>query len=205
MVMPPLTRRQRQVYSFLTGYQQTHGRPPTLQEIAGHLGISGNLGVLRHLRALERAGLIMRRAGSARGIVLSASRAAAVPLPVVGTVRAGMPTLAVENIEEYCAADSAWLKGDGCFYLTVKGDSMLGAHIIDGDLALIQPQSTAENGEIVVTLIDGEATLKRFFREADGRIRLQAENPAYPPIVIAAGEAETAIVGRLLRTVRRYA
>jgi repressor LexA len=203
--MPSLTRRQRQVYDFLAGYQQAYGSPPTLQEIAGHLGIAGNLGVLRHLRALERAGLIVRRPGHARGIVLTAGRTTAVLLPVLGTVRAGVPTLAVENIEEYCATDSSWLKGDGCFYLTVKGDSMLGAHIIDGDLALIRPQDAAENGEIVVAMIGGEATLKRFFREHDGRIRLQAENPAYAPIVIAAGEAETVIVGKLLRTVRRYA
>ncbi len=202
--MPPLTHRQHQVYSFLSGYQQAHGCPPTLQEIAAHLGITGNLGVLRHLRALERAGLIVRRPGSARGIALTAGQATAVALPVLGTVRAGAPTLAVANIEEYCATDPSWLKGDGCFYLTVKGDSMLGAHILDGDLALIRPQATAENGEIVVAMIEGEATLKRFFRDRDGSIRLQAENPAYASIVIAAGTAETVIVGKLLRTVRRY-
>ena len=81
---------------------------------------------------------------------------------------------------------------------------MIGAHILDGDLALIRPQATAENGEIVVALIDDEATLKRFFRERDGSIRLQAENPGFAPIMIAAGEAQAVIVGKLLRTVRRY-
>jgi repressor LexA len=129
----------------------------------------------------------------------------AVAVPVAGTVRAGEPTLALEEITEYCATDSSWLKGEGCFYLTVRGDSMIGAHILDGDLALIRPQESAAPGEIVVALIDGEATLKRFFRERDGRIRLQAENPAYPPIVLAPGDVDAVIVGKLLRTVRRYA
>jgi repressor LexA len=203
--MNDLTGRQQQALSFIIEYLDTHGCPPTLQEIAGKLGISGNLGVMRHLRALERKGYLHRRHG-ARGIVLSgrAGRSRALPVPVVGTVRAGVPTLAVEHVEEYCATDPNWLKGAGCFYLTVKGDSMIGAHILDGDLALVHPQATAENGEIVVALIDGEATLKRFYRERDGRIRLQAENPGFAPIMIAEGDAETTIIGKLLRTVRRY-
>ena len=200
-----LTARQREVLDYLATYLDAHLRPPTLQEVAAKLGITGNLGVLRHLRALESKGYLKRRPG-ARGIVLSAHsrQKLAVAVPVVGTVRAGVPTLAVETSEEYCAADPSWLKGDGCFYLTVQGDSMVGAHICAGDLALIRPQASADNGEIVVALIDGEATLKRFFRERDGSVRLQAENPAYAPLVIAAGEAETIIVGKLLRTVRRY-
>jgi repressor LexA len=203
--MNDLTGRQQQTLSFITEYLDTHGCPPTLQEIARHLQITGNLGVMRHLAALERKGYVHRRPG-ARGIVLTprAGRGRAVPVPIVGSVRAGLPALAMENIEEYCATDPAWLKGEGCFYLTVRGDSMIGAHICNGDLALIRPQETAENGEIVVALIDGEATLKRFYRERDGRIRLQAENSGFAPILIAAGEAETVLVGKLLRTVRCY-
>lgn len=204
--MNDLTGRQRQTLDFVAEYLEANGCPPTLQEIAGKLGVSGNLGVMRHLKALERKGYLHRRPG-ARGIVLAGrgGRSRAVPVPVIGSVRAGVPTLAVESIGEYCATDPSWLKGADCFYLQVRGESMIGAHICDGDLALIRPQATAENGEIVVALIDGEATLKRFFREPDGRIRLQAENPEFAPIVIAAGEAETVIVGRLLRTIRRYA
>jgi len=200
-----LTGRQQQTLGFITEYLDANGCPPTLQEIAGKLGITGNLGVMRHLRALERKGYLHRRHG-ARGIILTgrSGHSRAVPVPIVGSVRAGLPALAVENIEEYCATDPAWLKGEGCFYLTVRGDSMIGAHICDGDLALIRPQVTAENGEIVVALIDGEATLKRFYRERDGRIRLQAENPGFAPLVIAAGEAETVVIGKLLRTVRSY-
>lgn len=203
--MDDLTPRQRQALDFIAAYLERHGCPPTLQEIAGRLQVSGNLGVLRHLRALERKGYLTRRPG-ARGIVLTArgGPGRAVPVPLVGTVRAGVPVRAEEHIAGYLATDPAWLKGEGCFYLTVRGESMLGAHILDGDLALIRPQATAENGEIVVALVDGEATLKRFFRQSDGRIRLQAENPAFAPLVIAAGEAETVVVGKLLRTVRSY-
>jgi repressor LexA len=205
MRMEDITDRQRQTLTFIAAYLAANDCPPTLQEIAAHLGVVGNLGVLRHLRVLERKGYLRRRPG-ARGIVLAARAGygQAVPVPVVGTVRAGVPMLAVEHIEEYCATDPSWVKGEGCFYLQVKGDSMLGAHICDGDLALIRPQAMVENGEIVVALLDGEATLKRFFRTPDGGIILKAENPAYAPIEVAPGEAETLIVGKLLRTVRRY-
>ena len=203
--MHDLTARQRETLDYLKVYLEENGCPPTLQEIAGRLGVRGNLGVIKHLQALERKGYLQRRPG-ARGIVLMAraGRARAVPVPVVGVVRAGLPALAVESVEGSLATDPSWLRGEGCFYLRVKGESMTGAHILDGDLALIRPQSTAENGEIVVALIDDEATLKRFFRERDGSIRLQAENPDFAPIVIAAGDAETIVVGKLLRTVRRY-
>lgn len=203
--MDDLTERQRQTLEYLVAYQEEHDCPPTLQEIAGHLGVSGNLGVMKHLRALEQKGYLQRRSG-ARGIALTgrSGRSQAVAVPIIGTVRAGLPVLAVEEIEDTVATDPSWVKGNGCFYLRVKGQSMVGAHILDGDLALIRPQATAENGEIVVALIDGEATLKRFFRDPGGKIRLQAENPAFPPIMIAAGEAETVIAGKLLRTVRRY-
>ncbi len=203
--MNDLTERQRETLDYLIAYLEEHDCPPTLQEIAGRLGVSGNLGVMKHLQALEHKGYLQRRQG-ARGIVLTsrAGRRHAVAVPIVGVVRAGLPSLAVEAIEDYCATDPSWLKGEGCFYLRVRGESMIDAHIVDGDLALIRPQATAENGEIVVALLDGEATLKRFFREPDGRIRLQAENPQFAPIVIAGGEAETVLVGKLLRTVRRY-
>lgn len=204
--MDDLTNRQRQTLAFILAYLEAQGCPPTLQEIARHLQVTGNLGVMRHLAALERKGYLHRRSG-ARGIVLATRSGGgrAVPVPIVGAVRAGIPALAVENIADYCATDPSWLKGEGCFYLTVKGDSMIGAHICDGDLALIRPQKTADNGDIVVALVDGEATLKRFYRERTGFIRLQAENSAYAPIMIGAGEAETTIVGKLLRTVRCYA
>ena len=195
--MSQLTTRQQQVYDFLTGHIAAKGYPPTLQEIASHLHVSGNLGVLRHLKALEREGLITRSPGSSRSITLTnRAERGSVLLPLVGSVRAGVPELAMEEVEAHIAVDSVLVKSRDAFLLRVKGDSMIEAHILAGDLAVIRPQSTAENGEIVVVLIDGEATLKRFFHEGD-RIRLQPENAGMAPIFIAAGTLDVAIVGKV--------
>jgi repressor LexA len=196
-LMTSLTNRQRQVYDFLATYLTANGYPPTLQEIAGHLQVSGNLGVLRHLKALEREGLITRNPGSPRSIALVGHAGhGSMLLPLIGTVRAGLPELAMEEIEEHIAVDSALVKSRDSFLLRVKGDSMIEAHIVAGDLAVVRPQATAENGEIVVALIDGEATLKRFFHEGD-RIRLQPENASLEPIVVAADTQELTIVGKV--------
>jgi repressor LexA len=195
--MSKLTKRQQQVYDFLVVYLADNGYPPTLQEIASHLHVSGNLGVLRHLKALEREGLITRSPGSSRSITLTNRvERGSVFLPLVGSVRAGVPELAMEEVEAHIAVDSVLVKSRDAFLLRVKGDSMIEAHILDGDLAVIRPQSTAENGEIVVVLIDGEATLKRFFHEGD-RIRLQPENAGMEPIVIAADTLDVAIAGKV--------
>jgi repressor LexA len=152
---------------------------------------------------LERKGYIQRREGSSRSIALTGRSAGTVSLPIVGTVRAGQPVPAVEDIKGYYSVDISWVNTTGCFFLRVEGDSMIDAHILDGDLALIRPQPTAENGQIVVALIDGEATLKRFYREKD-HIRLQPENSSMRPIIVREGEAEMVIAGRLLKTVRNY-
>ena len=198
--MNTLTERQRQVLAVITAALDAAGCPPTLREISDRIGTKGTATAIAHLDALERKGYIQRRRG-ARGIMLAGRAAAPVSLPVVGVVRAGTPEPAVEDIQGQCAVDPSWVKGEGCFFLRVRGDSMIEAHILDGDLALIRPQSSAENGEIVVAIIDGEATLKRFYREA-GQIRLQPENAALQPIIVRDGEAETAVVGKLLRIVR---
>jgi len=195
--MSPLTDRQQQVYEFLAEYLAANGYPPTLQEIAKHLHVSGNLGVLRHLRALERAGLITRSPGTSRSITLTARmETGVVILPLVGTVRAGVPQLAVEEIEAHIAVDRFLVRGDDAFLLRVKGDSMIEAHIVEGDLVVVRPQSSADNGDIVVALIDGEATLKRFFREGS-RIRLQPENASLQPIIITAESRDTTIIGKV--------
>ena len=195
--MSPLTERQQQVYDFLATYLAANGYPPTLQEIAKHLHVSGNLGVLRHLKALEREGLITRSPGSSRSIALvGRGESGSVVLPLVGTVRAGWPQLAVEEIEAHVAVDRSLVKAKDSFLLRVKGDSMIEAHIVDGDLVVVRPQSTAENGEIVVAMIDGEATLKRFFHEGD-RIRLQPENANLQPIIVAADTQDVAVVGKV--------
>jgi repressor LexA len=124
---------------------------------------------------------------------------------VVGTVRAGTPQPALEEDGGRFAVDPSLVRGENSFLLRVRGDSMTGAHILPGDLAVVRPQATAENGEIVVALIDGEATLKRFFREKDGRIRLQPENPAMAPLFIGPEQAELLIVGKVTGICRAMA
>lgn len=197
-----LTGKQKQILEIIAAAVDEQGCPPTLREISERMGIKGTATAIAHLDALERKGYVRRRSGS-RGITLVGRSAAAVAVPLAGCVRAGTPESAVEDIQGYHMLDSSWLKGGGCFLLRVRGDSMIEAHIMDGDLALIRPQPTADNGEIVVAVIDGEATLKRFYRET-GQIRLQPENSGMQPIIVRDGEAETMIVGKLLRTIRVY-
>lgn len=195
--MEELTPRQNEVLQFLEGYLAQHGYPPTVRDIAAHLRVSGTLGVSKHLTALERKGYIRRAPGNSRGISLVGHHGAkSASLPVAGVVRAGMLQPAIEDIEGYLAIDQAQLKG-GKFFLRVLGDSMVNAAIIDGDLALIRPQPTAENHDIVVAMVDGEATLKAFYRE-QGQIRLQPRNPNMEPIIIREGEGEVVIVGKVV-------
>ena len=210
--MNELTERQKSAYTFIADYQKQNGYAPSMQEIAGHLKISGNLGVIRHLTALEKKGYLTRTPGSSRSIRLT-SPASSYPetpermihseeqfsvfLPVVGTVRAGLPQPPEEDIQEYCSIDRNAARSGGTFFLKVKGDSMIDAAIREGDLALIRPQETARDRDIVVALVDGEATLKRFYREA-GHIRLQPENPVYEPIIIREGEKDVSIIGKVV-------
>jgi repressor LexA len=210
--MNELTGRQRKVYDFIVSYSRQHGYPPAMQEIAGHLGVSGNLGIIKHLNALEKKGFIIRSSGSSRGIRVTKQSVSypvsvermiggeddfSVHLPVVGTVRAGMPQPPVEDIQEYYSIDRNVARSGGTFFLKVKGDSMINAAIQEGDLALIRPQGIAQHKDIVVALVDGEATLKRFCRESD-HIRLQAENPNYQPIIIHEGGSDISIVGKVV-------
>jgi repressor LexA len=199
--MTDLTARQKQVLDFIASHLESHGFPPTLREIGQHLGVSGTLGVIKHLDALERKGLIRKTAGSSRGISV-VGRRSAVTLPIVGTVRAGVLQPAVEEIDGYLTVDETMARTGGCFFLRVKGDSMIDAAIVDGDLALVRPQATAEKGEIVVAMINGEATLKRFYRER-GHIRLQPENPAMEPIIIRKRDGEVTIVGKVIGVYRK--
>lgn len=206
--MEELTAKQAQVLEFVVSYLEQHGCPPTLREISAEFGLAGTATAIMHLNALEKKGYINRREGSSRSISL-VSRAGAgagsgsVSVPIVGTIRAGVPELATEDILGFCQIDASWLKGRDNFILKIKGNSMVEAGIYNGDYAIIRPQQTAENGEIVVALIDGEATLKRFYHEHD-HIRLQPENQDMQPIIIRAGEAETVIAGRLIKTIRFF-
>jgi repressor LexA len=202
--MKPLTQRQQQVLELISDYIERHGFPPSHRELMVSLGVKSPLGILKHIRTLEKKGHLTRRQGSSRGISLVNRPPRPTMLPIVGSVRAGHPEEAVENILGYCATDPAWARGTDCFYLRVTGDSMIEAGIQEGDLALVRSQSTAENGEIVVVLIEGEATLKRFYRE-ENRIRLQPANAAMQPIIIEGEQlAGTSIIGKLLKTIRDY-
>lgn len=210
--MNQITARQKSVYDFISSFQKLNGYPPTMQEIAGHLNISGNLGVMRHLAALEKKGYITRTPGSSRSIRLTSLNTSypelperiiggednlSVFLPVVGTVRAGIPQLPEEEIQEYFSVDRTVARSGGTFFLKVKGDSMRDAAIREGDLALIRPQAFARDRDIVVALIDGEATLKRFYRK-NNTIRLQPENPAYEPIIIRKNTSDISIIGKVV-------
>jgi repressor LexA len=199
--MQSLTARQLQVYQFIATYIDEQGYAPTLQEIAAHLKVRGNLGVLRHLEALEKKGYLRRTAGRSRGIVLTGRTMAAFSLPLVGSVAAGGLTEALEDIEGRIYVDPSLVRGEDCFALRVKGDSMIEAQIVPGDLAIVRPQATAENGDIVVAMLDGEATLKRFFREED-HIRLQPENSRLQPIVLHPEDGELRILGKVTGIVR---
>ena len=199
--MEQLTPRQHQVLEIVGRFIADYGYPPSLRQIAEQLGVNGTLGIMKHLTVLEKKGYLRRQGGSSRGIVLAGQTSQAVSLPVVGTVRAGQPQPASEDIEEYFAIDRSQQKSGGAFFLRVRGDSMINACITDGDLALIRPQATAENRDIVVALVDGEATLKRFYRER-GQVRLQPENPNLEPIIVREGE-ELLILGKVVGIYRQ--
>jgi len=195
--MKQLTARQHQVLDFITVHLAQRGYPPTLREIAEQLGVSGTLGIMKHLDALERKGYLRKEAGSSRGITMTDRGSPAVLLPIVGVVRAGALQPAIEDIEGYFAIDRSQLKASDSFFLRVKGDSMINAAIRDGDLAMVRPQATAENRDIVVAMVNGEATLKRFYRER-GQIRLQPENPNMEPIIIRPRDGEVTIIGKVV-------
>lgn len=195
--MQTLTSRQQQVYTFIKSYVESNGCPPTLREISSHIGTAGTATAISHVDALERKGYLCRREGSSRGIILPQAIPATVSLPVVGRIRAGLLQPAIEDVTGHINLDSALVRGEGCYFLKVEGDSMVGRGILSGDNVLIRPQQVADNGEIVAVMVDGEATLKQFFRESD-RILLQPANPDYEPIVICPGQGEVTIVGKMV-------
>jgi repressor LexA len=189
-----LTGRQQEIWTFLTQYVDEHGYPPTVREIGEAVGLASPSTVHAHLANLERAGLIKRDPTKPRALELrrdpkpAAGRAAedVHRLPLVGEIAAGGPLLADQNVEEYLAVPEPLARGGEEFLLRVKGDSMVDAGILEGDIVVVQRAQTARDGEIVVALAGDaewadEATVKRFFRE-NGRIRLQPENSTMEPI-----------------------
>jgi len=201
-----LTARQKEVFEFLKDFLQERGFPPTLREIASHFGLRGPKGPQKTLSILERKGFIRKVPGGSRAIEILSYPAFSlthiVSVPIVGRVRAGEPILAIENVEGYLNLDRSLVSSGDVFLLRVQGDSMIDAHIQDGDFALVKPQPNAENGEIVVALIEDEATIKRIFKKGD-LIRLEPANPKMEPIVVKKGEKKITIVGKVIGIFRK--
>jgi repressor LexA len=199
-----LTERQQQIWNFLVEYVDRHGYPPTVREIGSAVGLTSSSTVHAHLANLEKIGLLRRDPTKPRAIELLKDQARKVlgpsGLPVVGHVAAGAPILAEEQIEEYVELPAMIGGESGDFILRVKGDSMKDAGILEDDYVVVRSGDEADNGEIVVAMIEDEATVKRFFREKD-RVRLQPENKAYKPI----RTADAKVVGRVVGVFRAVA
>jgi repressor LexA len=196
-----LTKRQKEIFDFIRRYASRYGYPPTVREIGKAVGLHSSSTVHAHLANLEKVGLLRRDPTKPRAIELlvdRAKRAVRGPgLPVIGHVAAGEPVLAEENIEEYVQLPSAIGGEQGDYILRVKGDSMRDAGILEGDYVVVSAADDADNGEIVVALLEDEATVKRFYREKD-RIRLQPANKAYKPI----RTRDASVLGRVIGVYR---
>jgi len=203
--MRELTARQLEILAFMRGFTQRHGVPPTVREIGARFRVTPRA-AFDHLRALERKGVLRRRVGTrrtSRALTLADRGPAVREIPVLGRIAAGVPLLAEENQEGSLPILADWLAGRGedLFALRVRGDSMVNAHIVEGDLVLVRRQETAQPGEIVVALLDNEATVKRFGRE-DEAIVLTPEHPTMAPIVVKRGQREVKILGRVIAVFR---
>ncbi|MBV9080227.1 MAG: transcriptional repressor LexA [Elusimicrobia bacterium] len=195
------TARQKQVLDFIHGSAESRGYAPSLREIAAHLGIKGTRAVEKHVAALEKKGFLKR--GEGARAVAATGRPAGRAISIIGRVAAGTPITAEENVERTLTLDPDLVRGRNVFGLRVRGDSMTGAGILDGDVVLVRPQGAADPGEIVVAMTEGEATVKRLARK-DGRFWLLPENPAYKPIDTRTAGAGFELVGKVVGVVRMW-
>ena len=204
--MQELTSRQRQVLEGIHDIAKQKGYPPTVREIGEKLGLRSSCTVQRHLEALERKGYIRRDRTKARSVeILRAPNPTMIPVPmrpvpIVGRVAAGQPTLAAEDIEEVFPLPRDVVKDDECFMLQVEGESMIEAGIFDGDYVVVRRQPYAEDGDIVVGLIEDEATVKRLRRRRN-KVHLEPANRKMEPIIAD----DVQIIGKVLMSIRRYA
>jgi repressor LexA len=203
MKKKPLSGKQLEVLEFIKSELFKKGYPPSVREICEAVGLKSTSTVHGHLERLERKGLIRRDPTKPRAIeVLDSSPLSIardmVDVPIVGKVTAGQPILAVENIEDTFPLPADFLRGDDSFILTVRGESMIEAGILDGDYVVVKQQNYANNGDIVVALIEDEATVKRFYKEKD-HIRLQPENSLMEPILVQ----QVTILGKVTGVFRR--
>ncbi|OPJ56584.1 transcriptional repressor LexA [Clostridium oryzae] len=195
--------KQMEVYEFLKKYTEDKGYPPSVREICEAVSLKSTSTVHGHLKRLEKKGLIKRDPTKPRALEiteLTNYKREMINIPIVGKVTAGMPILAVENIEDTFSIPLDFVKsGEDLFILKVSGESMIEAGINDGDLAIIERKPVVDNGEIAVVLIDNSATIKRFYKEKD-HIRLQPENHTMDPIIVE----DCIILGKLVGLYRKY-
>lgn len=196
-----VTQRQKEIYEFIRDYLEQYGYSPSLVEIGRHFGIGSLNAVYKHLKALEERGLIRRLSNQARSIQALAPEGGSPTLPLLGYVAAGCPVEAVSNPEEISVPGSFLTRGRN-YVLRVQGDSMIQEHIRDGDYVIVEERDHAQNGEMVVALVDGEnVTLKRYYREGP-EIRLQPANPALEPLLLR--EDRVRIQGVVVGMMRKY-
>jgi len=197
-------KKEELIYEFIKSEIESKGAPPTIREIGKEFKISSTNGVRYFLKKLEDRGLIRRVRRRARGISLMGSQPFAQHIPILGRVAAGKPGISDEYVEGHIVIDKRISKGEKVFGLRVKGDSMVGAGIFEGDIAVVKQKQIPDEGEIVVAMIDGEVTLKRFLKK-NGKPILRAENPNYQDIELNKfGEDRVRILGSVISIVRRF-
>jgi repressor LexA len=198
-----LTKRQKQLYDYLDDYIATHGFAPTLEEIGEHFRLNSLATVHKHLTNLEHKGLIVRKWNFSRAIELvpRQKKSGAVEVPLLGLVAAGQPIEALENHDTFTVPEE-FVRRQNTFVLRVKGNSMIEDGIWDGDYIVVEERASADNGETVVALVNGEATVKRFYREKGGKIRLQPANESMQPIIVRDKEVE--VRGAVVAVMRKY-
>jgi len=198
-----LTERQIAILKYIKKAQAQKGYPPAVREIGNAVGLSSSSTVHSHLNQLENKGYIRRDPTKPRAIEIfdgnSRSSKELVDVPLLGRVTAGAPILAVENVEDTYPLPLDFVKNEDVFMLKIQGDSMINAGIHNDDMVVIRKQNTARDGEIVVALLEDEATVKRFFKERD-HIRLQPENDSYEPIITR----DVSILGKVIALIRQY-
>lgn len=202
--MEPLTSKEKVFYDYISEIIQTQGYPPTVRDIQQALNIKSTSTVHAYVQRLEEKGYIRKSDHKSRSLRVSdptPQKRDIAHIPIVGTVAAGLPILAAQNIEDYIdlPLTRRSLRGSDLFALRVKGESMIGVGIMDGDLIVVRKENVAENGEIVVALVGDEATVKTYYRE-NGHFRLQPENPTMAPIIV---EDELVILGKVI-SVHRF-
>ena len=197
-----LTERQRGVLEFIQSEQREKGITPSTREIQHHFGFASQTSVMQYIDVLERKGFLDRHARKARALITPVQKVRITDVPIYGQIPAGMASLTEQTIEGHVSLDSRSVnasKNGRTFALRVRGDSMIGAHIVDGDIVILEARKDVQNGDIVAALIDGETTLKRYVTE-HGRPYLKAENPSYPNLIPA---RELRIQGVMVSLVRK--